>query len=80
MSLEHAQDASVQAQNLTIKLQQDIRECQCLFCQMRDASRTETHAGWDACKHYLGAELYYTFFKLEKKDAVAASNFVPMQK
>ena len=45
------------------------------FCQTQGASRTER----DACKHYLGAELYF-FFKLENKDTVAASNFAPMQK
>jgi len=45
MRLGFTRDASVQAQNLTIKLQQDVRECHAPFCQMgarpervRDAS------------------------------------------
>jgi len=40
--LERARDTSVQAQNLTIKLQQDVHECHTPFCQMRDVS--ELHA------------------------------------
>ena len=56
------------------KLQQDLHNCHALFCQMQDASRTHAggkrlehmqdvsgmRAGhvWDACKHYLGTELY----------------------
>jgi len=56
---------SKQAQNLAIKLQQDVCECHAPFCQMgthlermRDAS--EMHSGHvpDACERYLGAELY----------------------
>ena len=60
-----ARDASVQGQNLVIKLQQDLCNCHTLFARCRVHSEhvrdvTRMHAGcvWDTCERYLGAELY----------------------
>ena len=52
--MECIQDASVQAQNLEIKLQQDLRDCHTLFCQIQDASRTCVGHVWDVCGTCLG--------------------------
>jgi len=51
---EHAQDASVQAQNLSIKLQQDLINCYALFAKhgtcpehVQDVSGTHVNVTWE---------------------------------
>ena len=75
--MEHEQDASVQAQNLAIKLLQDVRDCHtpfarwgciqttCRMCpeHMRDTSEMRAGHIWDACENYFGAELYCSTLK-----------------
>ena len=64
MCQECTRDASVQAQNLTIKLQQDVREFNPPFWQtgmppewMRDVSEMRAGRIWNACERYSTLEL-----------------------
>ena len=63
MHPQHMQDASVQAQNLVIKLHQDLINCNALFARHRTHPQKCVQ---DACsksvKHYLGAELYHRWW------------------
>jgi len=66
MRPEHAQDASVQVQNLAVKLQQDLGNSGMPFfaghgmrpeCMQYSSGMHAGHV-WDMCECYLGAELY----------------------
>ena len=72
MHMECTRDVSIQAQNLAIKLHQDLINCNTLFHQMRNVSRIHVRCVWnisgtcercfpDVCEYYLGAELYRTY-------------------
>jgi len=81
MHIKRARDASVQVQNLAIKLQKDLINCHALFAKrgmslkrVQDASGTCPRCVLDVCKRYLGAELYSTYTTKAKIIKVAISN------